>query len=310
MNELEKSILKTIIYFDIFNYPLTSLEIYHFLIDYKSSPKEIIKELETSENIKRYTESKNGFYFLKGKKQILENRKINRINSEKKIKSALRKAQFIRYIPFVKCICLSGSIPHFNTDKDADIDLFIIIKKDYLWFSRFFITIFAHILRKRRHGKKIKNRLCLNFYLTDDDLNLEHLCYENELWFYIWFTQIFPIMGREDYSNFIKENQWILKRLPNFMEFNNISSNFIRESEVSQGFKKFFEIILGNDFGLFLNYLTQQIQVFKMSFNKKSKMNNGEKDVIVNDKMLKFHETDPRKYYNKIFIEKTKFLSK
>jgi len=158
MNELEKSILKTLIYFDIFNYPLTSLEICNFLIDYSCKLKDVVRELENSENIKRYTESKNGFYFLKGRKHILENRKVNRVNSQKKIKIALKKAQFIRYIPFVKCVCLSGSIPHFNTQKDSDIDLFIIVKKDYLWFSRFFVTIVAHILGKRRHGKKIKNR--------------------------------------------------------------------------------------------------------------------------------------------------------
>ena len=60
MNELEKSILKTLIYFDIFNYPLTSLEICNFLIDYSCKLKDVVRELENSENIKRYTESKNG----------------------------------------------------------------------------------------------------------------------------------------------------------------------------------------------------------------------------------------------------------
>lgn len=310
MNQLEKSILKTIIYFDIFNHPLTSLEIYQYLLDYKSDFKSIVYILDSSENLKRYIESKNGFYFLKGKKTNLEIRNKNRLNSEQKIKSVIKKAQFIRYIPFVKCVCLSGSIPHFNTSIDSDIDLFIIIKKDYLWFSRFFVTLISHILRRRRHGKKIKDRLCLNFYLTDENLNLEDLCYEDELWFYFWFTQIFPILGKEEYSNFIKQNMWVLKRLPNFIEFNNISDSFIKESETSQSFKKFFEIVLNNDFGRFLNYILQEIQLFKMSFNKKSKRNNGGKEVIVNDKMLKFHEMDPRKYYNKIFLERTRFLSK
>ncbi|MDD4289680.1 MAG: hypothetical protein PHH83_00180 [Patescibacteria group bacterium] len=310
MNELEKSILKTIIYFDIFNHPLSPIEIFQYLIDYKSDFKSIIYILETSENLKRYIEFKNGFYFLRGKKNILEIRNQNRLNSEKKIRLAVKTAQFIRYIPFIKCVCLSGSIPHFNTEKNSDIDFFIVIKIDYLWFSRFFVTIISHILGRRRHGRKIKDRLCLNFYLTDENLNLENLCYEDELWFYFWFTQIFPILGKDEYRNFIKQNQWILKRLPNFIEFNNISDSSIKESGVSQSFKKFFEIVLDNDFGRFLDYILREIQIFKMSFNKKSKRNNGGKEVIVNDRMLKFHETDPRKYYNKIFLERTKFLSK
>ena len=308
MNELEKSILKTIIYFDIFNYPLISSEIHNWLIDYKCELKDVVFCLSDSENVKRYVESRDGFYFLRGRKDIIKNRKINRLNSQFKIRLVLKKANFIKYIPFVKCVCLSGSIPYFNSSKDADIDLFIIIKDRYLWLSRFLVTMFAHIYGVRRHGKKIKNRLCLNFYITDKNYNLKELCYENELWFFLWFTQIFPILGKDEYRKFLTENSWILDRLPNYQEFNIIEEAMLSETYFSTGFKKFFEVILNNDFGMFLDFLAGRIQVLKMSFNKHSKRNNGEKDVIVSDEMLKFHEADPRKYYNNLFLEKTKFL--
>lgn len=309
MNDLEKSILKTVIYFDIFNCPLTCFEIWEYLIDYKCKLQEVIFCLSGSENIKRYTETSSGFFYLKGKKEIIKFRKINRLNSQYKIKLAIKKASFIRYVPFVRCVCLSGSIPHFNSQKNSDIDLFIIIKDEYIWFSRFFITLFSHIFRVRRHGKKIKNRLCLNFYLSDEHLNLEDLCYENELWFFFWFTQIFPIIGKTNYSKFLQFNQWALKRIPNFIKFDNVSSGFVNKKSIPR-IKRFLELILDNEIGLFFDVILRELQLFKMRFNKNSKMNNGEKDVIVNDYMLKFHEADPRKYYNKIFLEKTKFLSK
>ncbi len=309
MNDLEKSILKTIVYFDIFNYPLTYFEVYQYLIDFKSNLSDVIFSLDNSENIKRYIETNNGFFYLKGRKEVIKSRKVNRINSQFKIKLAIKKANFIRHIPFVKCVCLSGSIPHFNSQKSADIDLFIIIKDGYVWFSRFFITLFAQFFGVRRHGKKVSNRLCLNFYLSDKNLNLESLCYENELWFFFWFTQIFPIFGKSEYYNFIEQNDWILKRIPNFIKFDEVSNAFMGHGDFSKA-KKFFENILDNKFGLFMGRVLRAAQLFKMRFNRGSKMNNGEKDVIVNDFMLKFHETDPRKYYNKIFLEKTRFLLK
>ena len=89
MNELEKSILNTIFWFDIFDFPLTAREIYRYNFQFPipnfqfSDFKEI---LEKSEELKKYIEKKYGFYFLKGKDNLVEIRKNRYLIAEKKYK--------------------------------------------------------------------------------------------------------------------------------------------------------------------------------------------------------------------------------
>ena len=74
MDSLSISIIKTIAYFDIFDYPLTSWEIFVFLNSnsgYKYS--EIIFGL-LKIDLDSKLDSKNGFYFLSGREAIVKTR--------------------------------------------------------------------------------------------------------------------------------------------------------------------------------------------------------------------------------------------
>lgn len=309
MNELEKSILKTVIYFDIFNYPMTVFEIWKYLYGFECELCDVVSCISNSDNIKRYIETKNGFYFLRGKKELIYSRKSKRDSSIKKWQMAKRVICFLRFVPFVSMIAISGSIGYFNVKEDSDIDLFIIIKKGHIWFSRFFISAIVQLLGKRRYGNKIKNRICLSFYISDEFMNLESLAYENDIHFAYWFLNIVPIFDLNTYNDFYTSNKWVNKFIKN--HFNHSIAKYwsIKDDIFSKGIRAFFEILLDNGLGRFLNLILKSIQLLKMRQNKNSKMNNGQKDVIVNDNILKFHEKDMRKYYNKLFFDRIKFLS-
>ena len=98
---LEKSILAAVVYYDGFDYPLTLWELRKNLADLsrfsaagrlseKISLTEILKEMETSELLKKTLSEREGFCFLKGKENIVEQRIERQKISEQNWKKAKR----------------------------------------------------------------------------------------------------------------------------------------------------------------------------------------------------------------------------
>lgn len=288
---------------------MTVFEIWKYLYETKCDLNDVVLCLSGSESIKRYTETKDGFYFLKGKRELIYSRKSKRDSSIAKIQMAQKVVYFLRFIPFIRMVAISGSIGYLNVKEESDIDVFIIIKDGYVWFTRFFITLFTHISGKRRHGKKIKNRICLNFYTSDKAIDLDHLAYEKDIWFAYWFLTIVPIFDLGVYDNFYESNKWVSEFAKNHIKHEIAQYWKVRDDVFSKSIRRFMEFLLYNRFGRFLNSFLKSIQLLKMRQNKNSKMNNGDNSVVVNDSMLKFHENDMRAHYNKIFFDRIRFLS-
>lgn len=304
LNNIEKAIFRTIVYYDIFDYPLTIMEIWQWLFKYKCKLSDIVFCLNNSENLKRYLETRNGFYFLKGRKELLITRKLRRDYSVDKWRKVLKGVKFLRFIPFIKMIALCNSIGHFNIKENGDIDLFIVIKDKYLWLTRFLITVCTQLLGIRRHGKKIKDRLCLSFYITDKQLGLEGLTYKNDIYFYYWLIHLIPVFDNGVYKKFFKANNWVKEYIPQVVEWEPVNNWIIKDTKFSKFIRVFKEKLFNNFFGRFLNLALKKIQLFKMSKNKHSKAQEDNTDVVISDGVLKFHETDTRKYYKNIFFKK------
>ena len=69
LSNIEKSILETVSYFDIFSFPLTQVELYKnlYLLNNDISFNDFINVLETNEIINMEIDNKEGFYFLRGR---------------------------------------------------------------------------------------------------------------------------------------------------------------------------------------------------------------------------------------------------
>jgi len=201
---------------------------------------------------------------------------------------------------------LCNSIPYFNASKDSDIDVLIIIKDKYIWFSRFWITALLHLFGLRRHGKKTQDRICLSFYISDKNLNLRKFYDQNNLYLYYWIRDLVPIFDNGIYKNFLEANTWIQNFLPNSEKFELIDNWLVKNQGFSKKFRLLGEFFLDNFFGQFLNYLLKKIQVFKMSFNKNSRMKEDNDSVVINDQMLKFHEAGLEKI-NKLLSRMNNF---
>ena len=213
---MEKAILKTLIYSNIFDYPLTLSEIHKWLIEKKATPRDIEKALKVL-ILKRKAKEKKGYIFLK--KEGLVNRRIQRVRqSDLYIRKVRIISQFLRVIPWVKLIGISGGLAMENADKKEDIDLLIITSKKRLWLSRFFVLGFLQIIGQRRkvdHSlKEASGKICCNIFLEEDNLEQRR----HDLYTAHEILQMKVLWEKDNiYSKFLEDNEWVFKFLPNWV---------------------------------------------------------------------------------------------
>jgi len=211
MDSFQKSIFKTLVYADIFSYPLTFDQLKKFLITSKKTDFNI-----TDLKMKGILKRKN-YFFLKGRPKIIKERVKKEKYAKKKIKIAQKTARLLKLIPFIKMVGVTGNLAMKNTSKDDDIDFLIITSRNRLWLSRFLVVCLLELLGKRRHPKEkeVKDKICLNMFLDEDNLKIPQK--EQNLFSAHEVLQFKPLWQRANiYDDFLNQNQWVKKFLANW----------------------------------------------------------------------------------------------
>jgi len=305
ISKLESDILNTVIYFDIFDFPLTSFEIWKNLYSKeKSNLKEIIDVLDNSDVIKEKLDKKESFYFLKNREDIITKRKSNYIVSYNKYKKGIKFIKLISHFSCFKSIFISNNMSIDNSKNESDIDLFIVSRKNKIWTSRFISAFIAKILGLRPTLKTKKDKICLSIFLDQKDLNLKKVCSKKDAHFLYWVNQIVPVFDPSNiYKKFINENNWIKEDLSNIFEYKTGHKRLVENNTNKKVIRKFSNI-------LSLNFLERvfkklEMKIFPVSIKNKIEKNNSE-DVFVDDLMIKLHDNDNRRIYNDLFLERIK----
>ena len=220
-DKLSKNILATIIYYDGMGYPLTAFEVWKYLIrtDYYSqkNPLEQVSLFEVtqqliSRELLTYISQQNGFYFLLGQQHLVSKRIASSKISVGKLKRLRNVAAVLRFMPFVRMIGVTGGLAMKNATMKSDWDLFIVMRYGKIWTSRTIVTAVTHLMGKRRHGDKVADRVCLNFFVTDQSLEIitKDLFSANEYMF------LFPLYNWQTYLRFQMKNHWIKNMKPHY----------------------------------------------------------------------------------------------
>ncbi len=220
-SKLQRYILATIAYYDGFDYPLTAFEIWKHLIrtDYAAGDNqpltitlaEVLGALE-KDLMGKYLESARGFYFLKGRNELIETRIKHQKISAGKLKRLVKVVAWLRCVPFLRMIGATGGLAMKNAHRKSDWDLLLVIKAGHIWTGRTLVTLLTHFLGRRRHGKKVIDRVCLNYFVTEDSLEVmtKDLFSANEYLFLV------PLFGEQVYQRFQIKNQWIRELKPTY----------------------------------------------------------------------------------------------
>lgn len=215
---MEKAILQTLAYADIFDYPLRQEEIWHWLIstDNKQPATYNKKAFEVSlKKLLKVGRCKfwDGYYCLTGREQIVELRKQRERWSVSKIKRAKRIAGILKFLPWVKLIGITGGLAQNNSHKDDDIDLLFITSRQRVWLTRGFTVLILRLLRLYRRPGKIADMICPNMFITEESLRMqpEDLFIAHE----VCQLKLIFVKNRT-YQRFLKANLWVRKFLPNW----------------------------------------------------------------------------------------------
>lgn len=215
---LRKAVLTTLAYYDALEYPLTEFEVWKHLIADKGDGTSDAPALgQVAAAIDGLVESGatlciNGFIVLPGREALI----LERIRGEKyavgKIKRAARLIWRIAWVPFIRMIALTGSLSMKRGDHDSDWDLFVVLSKGAIWRGRTLLSLVLQLIGKRRHGRYIENRACLNHFVTDGSLEIAMQDYFSASEYRFMYT----FLGRDTERRFELVNRWIARIKPNY----------------------------------------------------------------------------------------------
>jgi hypothetical protein len=198
------SILKAIAYFDIFSYPLKSEEIFNYSssANFNAIDLEIKLQFLTDAGVLK---TDGEFYYL-GDVNCIDKRKNGNQTSEKYWGKALRYSRIISYFPFVRCICISGSLSKNYMDEQSDIDYFIITKPGRLWLCRMMLVLFKKILLFNSH-----KYFCINYLVDAKNLEIP----DRNIFTATEIITLVPTYNHELFLRFMQANSWVRTFYPN-----------------------------------------------------------------------------------------------
>jgi hypothetical protein len=258
--ELRTSILKTVAYFDLFNYPISLEDIRNFL-EIEAGQADIA---QVTEMLVRggYLYRVGPYYSLQNNPLLAERRQRGEARADTLLVIANRNARLLYKFPFVRGICISGSLSKRFADERADIDYFIITKANRLWLARTFMLLY----RRLAWFTGRQEHYCLNYYIDEEALEVE----EKNIFTATELFTLLPAAGGESLARFFLTNSWASGYLPRYMQR-------IREhhsANYSSLLKRCLEKIFDNKLGNWLDNRLQHITARRW----KEKEENGELD--------------------------------
>ncbi|HEY9045808.1 MAG TPA: hypothetical protein VIN08_07920 [Ohtaekwangia sp.] len=206
LKPLSESILRTLLYYDIFNYPLKAEEIHRFLPTNHVTARAIEYELEEMSS-KGYLFQFGDLYSLQNNEAWATRRLKGNSEADKLLAVARKKGKFISSFPFVRGVLASGSLSKGYMDENSDLDFFIITKPGRLWIARMILVLYKRIFLFNSH-----KYFCVNYFIDTDHLEIE----EKNLFTATELATVIPLCDVDLYAKLHQKNLWLRNFFPNF----------------------------------------------------------------------------------------------
>ncbi|MFI5151917.1 MAG: hypothetical protein ACHQET_01205 [Chitinophagales bacterium] len=199
------NILRAMVYFDLFQYPLTIEEIHQYL-NKKAALKDLEKDLaklSASSLIYKFGQ----FYSLRKDVELVYRRLRGNGFAKKMLPQAIRISNFLFQFPFVRGVGISGSLSKNFADEFSDIDYFIVTKSGRLWIAR---TI-MHLFKKLTYLTGRQHFYCMNYFVDKDGMQIE----EKNIFTATELKTLIPVCGNETMDSLFEANNWVNLYFPN-----------------------------------------------------------------------------------------------
>ena len=203
LTALERSVVQTVVYSDLFDYPLTVAEIHRYLVGEPASRAAVAAAVESLAG--RFLGRRGDHVFVAGHDHVVPQRRCREQACRPLWRVARRYAHCLSRLPYVRMVAVCGSLAVNNADEDGDIDVFCIAAPGRLWW----VQVAAMLLRRR--PAFAKHEVCPNFFLSLEDLRLQ----DHDLYAAREVVQAVPLTGSDVYDRFVAVNDWLRRYLPN-----------------------------------------------------------------------------------------------
>lgn len=236
------NVLRTALYYDMFNHPLNVEDVYGKIVYSAFTREEAQIALNDLVQAGLLCESR-GFYFLPGKEATV----LKRLQMEAHARDLWNTARRVTRLllskfPFVRAVFVSGTLSKGVTDDESDLDFFILTEPRRLWLCRTTLVLFRQtvLLNNRKY-------FCTNYFLSRDHLEIE----DKNLFTAIEIAHLKPVYNTALYDRFMQANRWVAYFLPNYTF---IPNSFKPLPPSGSGARALLEWPLSNALGAKLDY--------------------------------------------------------
>ena len=208
--ERERTIVATLLYYDLFGFPLRASELVRFAHETGAGSRFTQQGLAPES---AWWSSSEGFWFLRGREALVARRRQMAQCSGFKLDKARRWALWLQWIPGIRFVGVTGSLSMESACPDDDIDLLVITASGQLWSTRALVLACLSALGVKRpdDGRtEHPDKACVNVLLTEDDLALT----DHNLFIAHEICQMLPLVGQDTYGRFLDANLWVSEFLP------------------------------------------------------------------------------------------------
>ncbi|MBI5670456.1 MAG: hypothetical protein HZC41_20885 [Chloroflexi bacterium] len=207
METIDAAILRTVLYADVFHFPLTPAELHHFLIyDQPVSAAVVADRLARSALLQQKLVCKQGYITCCGREDLIVRRLSRDAAALELWPLALRYGLWLSRLPFVRMVALTGALAMRNpTHARDDLDYLLVTIPRRVWLARAFSILLVRLARLQ--GVEI----CPNYVLAESSLAQE----QRDIFIAHEVTQMVPLYGHDLYRHLRDCNPWVGAHLAN-----------------------------------------------------------------------------------------------
>jgi len=307
---LRENILSALAYYDAFDFPLTAQEIF-LALPASDGSRPVFEDLERAlaDAVRLGAIGQaEGLYFLAGREAAVASRKARYLLAEGKYERVRKFFALARFAPYLRAAFVCNTLARSYARAGSDIDMFVVAASGRIWLTRLFVTGLAALLRVRPTETESADKICLSFFATEDALDLKPLAIDGDVYLPHWLQELYPVYDEAGAARrLFVENGWLRGVLPG----TRVQAPSRRRAVDARlvWAKRALERLLDGLFGDGHERWAERRQKAWMPAALRAAANSPASDVVLSDRILKFHDRDRRAEIRDAYVAKMKQLA-
>lgn len=207
LTSLQQDIVRALAYFDVFLYPLTKEQVYAYLPRNSVTIQQLENDLKDLVRAGLLKENAGYYFFADRSATVAATRREDERRAATMLKRAFWISLFLKQIPFVRAVFITGSLSKNVASTSSDVDFMIVTAPNRLWISKMILTGIRRIF----FFNTIKY-FCFNLFVTDKGFSFPEKNVFNAI--EIATTQV--VWNEAAHDRFCSANPWVHMFLPNW----------------------------------------------------------------------------------------------